>query len=234
MEAILGMDLKAYGLSWGVILNLITSIVLGCAIGMERSARGRQAGMRTYALVSLSAACLMSSITLEASAMAIGDPASRVIQGLLTGLGFLGGGVIMQNGFNIKGLTTAASIWLTSGIGIMCGLGQWGLGIFATVCALAILSGLRFVENIVSKDFYAHINIKLPADSIMTESQVKQILLDEGLRPVEIAFKRDGKKRVEFQMAAIYSKSEAPNRLAQKLIAMNGEIDAFEISSSPA
>jgi putative Mg2+ transporter-C (MgtC) family protein len=221
------------GLPWPIVMNLLCAVLLGGLVGIERSTRGRQAGMRTYAIVSLAAACLMSAISQEASAMSVGDPASRVIQGLLTGLGFLGAGVIMQDGLNIKGLTTAASIWLTSGIGIMCGLGQLSLAAFSTFLALSILAGLKHVENRIPKDHYAQVNIKLPANSKMSEMEVKAILIAEGLRPLEVAFKRDAKKRIEFDMMAIYSKRDQPNKLAQRLIAMNGEIEAFEISSSP-
>lgn len=221
------------GLSMPVVVNILSAVLFGCVIGIERSARGRQAGMRTYALVSLSSACLVSAISLESSAMSIGDPVSRVIQGLLTGLGFLGAGVIMQSGLNIKGLTTAASIWVTAGIGIMCGLGLWGLGLFATICSLSILSGFRFIEAKLPKDLYANINIKVPAESLMGASEVKALLNEEGLRTLEIAFKRDVQKHVEFQLTAVYSKHEAPNLLAKKLIAMNDAIEAFEISSSP-
>lgn len=221
------------GLHWPVVVNLLWAVFCGSMVGMERSTRGRQAGMRTYAIVSLAAACLMAAISQEASAMSVGDPASRVIQGLLTGLGFLGAGVIMQDGLNIKGLTTAASIWLTSGIGIMCGLGQLGMASFVTFLALAILSGMKHLESRIKRDYYAQVNIKLPAGTDLGETEVKAMLVAEGMRPISVAFKRDAKMRVEFDMVAVYSKLENPNRLAQRLIGMNGSIEAFEISSSP-
>ena len=222
------------GLNFQIAANLIVAVICGCSVGIERSSKGRQAGVRTYALVSLASACLMCAISQEASPGSIGDPASRVIQGLLTGLGFLGAGVIIQDGINIKGLTTAASIWLTSGIGIMAGLGLWGLAFFSTFFALLILAGgFKTLEAKITKDHYALVNIKLPPETNMGEADVKAMLLDAGLTTVSMAFKRDAKKRVEFEMTALYTKNESPNRLAQKLIAMNGDIDAFEISSSP-
>jgi putative Mg2+ transporter-C (MgtC) family protein len=221
------------GLSLGVAMNLMAAILFGGIVGLERSARGRQAGARTYAIVSLAAACALCAIGQEASAQSLGDPASRVIQGLLTGLGFLGAGVIMRDGLQVKGLTTAASIWLTSAIGIMCGLGLIGLAAFATACALGILAGLKALESAIPKDHYAQIDIKLPAETAMGEREVKAILRSEGFRPVELAFRRDAKKRVEFEISAVYSKRDSPSRLAQRLIAMNGHIEAFEISSSP-
>lgn len=221
------------GVSASIAINLLSAIFLGGAIGLERSARGRQAGIRTYAIVSLAAACVLSAIGQEVSLKGMGDPASRVIQGLLTGLGFLGAGVIMRDGLQVKGLTTAASIWLTSGIGIMCGLGMLGLALFTSACALGILAGLKVIEARIPKDHYAQIAIKLPPESAMGEAEVKAILRAEGFRPVELAFRRDAKKRVEFEISAVYGKRDSPSRLAQKLISMNGNIEAFEISSSP-
>lgn len=233
-ESIQGlMGLHAGGVSIQIAFNLVSSVVLGGIIGLERSARGRQAGMRTYAIVSLASACMMSAISQEASMMSIGDPASRVIQGLLTGLGFLGGGVIMQNGMRISGLTTAASIWLTAGIGITCGLSMSGLGLFVTVAALAILAGLKYVEARMSKDSYATVAIKLPVDTAMGEAEVKELLRAEGLRTIETAFRRDKAKCLEFEMSVLYTEHEAPNRLAKKLISMNGQIESFKISASP-
>lgn len=230
------MDLSYFnfpGLSWPVVADLLWSVLCGGLVGVERSARGRQAGVRTYAIVSLAAACLMSAITQETSAMSIGDPASRVIQGLLTGLGFLGAGVIMQHGFNIKGLTTAASIWLTSGIGIMCGMRQWGLAVFVTCMALAILAGLKLIEARIARDHYSHLTIKLNARSMMDIAQVRLVLASEGMRALEVAFKRDFDKRMEYNIVAVFDKLDCPARLTARLSAMGEDIDAFEISSSP-
>ena len=117
-------------------LNILGALVLGLMVGYERSYRGRAAGMRTYGLVCM-ASCALTVITgypefwygghTPAAVSAI-DP-GRVIQGVCTGIGFLGAGVIMRDGLNISGLTTAASIWSVAAIGVLVGVGFYGAAI---------------------------------------------------------------------------------------------------------
>src|SRR5512147_1158352 len=114
-----------------VFMNLLGAMLLGLVVGYERSYHGRAAGMRTYGLVCMASAALVVIVGYPAywygghvapSAVAYADP-TRVIQGIVTGIGFLGAGVIMKDGFSISGLTTAASIWACAAIGIMVGVG---------------------------------------------------------------------------------------------------------------
>ncbi|MFZ6691706.1 MgtC/SapB family protein [Undibacterium sp. SXout20W] len=124
-----------------IFLNLTGALVLGCFVGYERSYHGRAAGMRTYGLVCMASAALVVLVgypefwfggkVLTPSAA---DP-TRVMQGVVTGIGFLGAGVIMKEGFSISGLTTAASIWASSAIGILI-----GVGFYAAAILLALLS----------------------------------------------------------------------------------------------
>lgn len=130
-----------------IILHLLGALALGLLVGYERSYHGRAAGMRTYGLVCMAAAALTvvggyskfwyggASVSLFTN----GD-LSRVMQGILTGIGFLCAGVIMKEGFTISGLTTAASIWVSSVIGMMV-----GVGLYPAAMALAVLSALWMV-----------------------------------------------------------------------------------------
>jgi putative Mg2+ transporter-C (MgtC) family protein len=124
-----------------VILNLLGALVLGTVIGYERSFRGRAAGMRTYGLVCMASAALTCVVGYPLSwyggghiVSGSGDP-TRVIQGIVTGIGFLGAGVIMKDGLNISGLTTAASIWACSATGILVGVGFYSAAIALTIAA---------------------------------------------------------------------------------------------------
>lgn len=126
-----------------VFFNLVGALLLGLLVGYERSYHGRAAGMRTYGLVCMASAALTviggySSGWFGGHALAgtAGD-ATRVIQGIVTGIGFLCAGVIMREGFNISGLTTAASLWASSVIGILV-----GVGFYAAAMALAGLSAI--------------------------------------------------------------------------------------------
>lgn len=135
-------------------LPIVGAIVAGGVIGFEREWRGRAAGLRTHILV-----CLASSLLMLAG-MSQGDWAfealpdenivtdpTRMAHGILTGIGFLCAGVIFRTGFSIHGLTTAASLWITSAIGILFGAGLLGLGVVSTLVTAAILIGLRLVSR---------------------------------------------------------------------------------------
>jgi putative Mg2+ transporter-C (MgtC) family protein len=130
-----------------VLLHLIGALVLGLMVGYERSYHGRAAGMRTYGLVCMAAAGLTviggySHFWYGGGTTTIfsnGD-LSRVMQGVLTGIGFLCAGVIMKEGFSISGLTTAASLWASSVIGIMVGVGFYGAAMsLALLCAFCMV-----------------------------------------------------------------------------------------------
>jgi putative Mg2+ transporter-C (MgtC) family protein len=139
------------GINIMVVLNLIGALLLGIILGYERSYRGRAAGMRTYGLVCLASAALTVVIGFPSGWYggqfhgATGDP-TRVIQGIVTGIGFLGAGVIMKDGLNIRGLTTAASIWVSAAVGILVGIGFYLSAIaltFITVWSLVMVSRLE-------------------------------------------------------------------------------------------
>jgi putative Mg2+ transporter-C (MgtC) family protein len=124
-----------------VTLRLVIAALLGAAIGMQREYAGKPAGLRTHMLVALGAALFV--IASAESGMPSSE-LSRVVQGLATGVGFLGGGAILKRvpEGEISGLTTAAGIWLTAALGVAAGLGRWGaavLGVFLTLVILAVI-----------------------------------------------------------------------------------------------
>ncbi len=125
-----------------VVLRLLVAVALGAMLGYERESIGASAGLRTHMLVSLGSA-LFVLIPLQAG-MSIGD-VSRVLQGVTAGVGFLGAGAILksQKEGEITGLTTAASVWLTSAVGISAGMGREATAVLSALLALVILSLLR-------------------------------------------------------------------------------------------
>ena len=129
-----------------ISVRLLVAIVLGCILGFQRAHVSKAAGMRTHMLVTLGAAIvvLIPSLTGMSSA-----DLSRVIQGILTGIGFIGGGVIlkMSEQHQIVGITTAASIWLTATIGIATGTGRLGLAVIGTTLAYIILTFFGWLEH---------------------------------------------------------------------------------------
>ncbi|MEH6434804.1 MgtC/SapB family protein [Massilia sp. DD77] len=125
-----------------IVVRLLVALVLGGLLGYERESVGASAGLRTHMLVSLGAA-LFVLIPLQAG-MGIQD-LSRVLQGIVAGIGFLGAGAILKqtDKDDIKGLTTAASVWLTAAIGIAAGMGREATAVLSTLFALVVLAILR-------------------------------------------------------------------------------------------
>src|SRR5690606_20360816 len=129
-----------------ILLRLSMAIILGAAIGYERELRGKDAGLRTHMLVALGAAIFILA------PLQIGMPiedASRVLQGIIAGIGFLGAGAIIKlsNDEEIKGLTTAASVWVAAAIGIAAGMGLEATAVVSTAAVLFILVVVRRVET---------------------------------------------------------------------------------------
>lgn len=130
-------------------LQLFTAALLGMLLGTERSLAGKVAGMRTYGLVSMGA-CLFIVVSLsvvgELSALASVDPL-RVFEAVVTGVGFIGAGIIFLRGALLSGLTTAAGLWVAAGIGVAVGYGLYALAVFATLLTIFVFTAMWFIEH---------------------------------------------------------------------------------------
>ena len=124
-----------------LLIRLLLAALLGGRLGYERESRGKASGVRTHILVAMGAALFVLLPGLGGMAMA---DMSRVIQGLVTGVGFLGAGAIikLRSEQDVQGLTTAAGIWMTAAIGVACGLGRESTALISTVLALVVLAAL--------------------------------------------------------------------------------------------
>ena len=135
-----------------VFFQLVLSLVLGMLLGLERSLVGKRAGMRTFALVSVGS-CLFIVISETVVGRYISlvdfDPL-RVAAGIIAGIGFLGAGTIIFD-HELKGLTTAASLWATAGIGTAVGFGLYGIAIFTTIITLFVFEVLWHVEQFAAR-----------------------------------------------------------------------------------
>ncbi len=123
-----------------IVIRLSVAALAGVALGLNRDLRGKPTGVRTLGLVGLASAVAVLAVGSDSA-----DAASRVIQGIVTGIGFLGAGVIIRNetGKRVHGLTTAACVWLTACVGAACGIGAWRLIAVAApaVFILLVLGG---------------------------------------------------------------------------------------------
>jgi len=124
-----------------IVVRLLLAAALGAVLGYERERRGKAAGMRTHMLVAIGAALFV--LVPQQAGMAVADM-SRVIQGIVTGVGFLGAGAIIKHApeHSVQGLTTAAGVWMTAAIGIACGLGREATAVLSTVLALVVLTAV--------------------------------------------------------------------------------------------
>lgn len=158
---------------------LLGSLIAGALIGWEREVQRKSAGLRTHTLVCFTAALLTLlglrmdewHADLPASAQIVSDM-SRMPHAVITGIGFLGAGVIFKDGFNVQGLTTAATLWLTAAIGVVLGTGLIGLAILATVIALMVLVVLRYLSDKWEGSETANLEVAVAFNSDLTKDEI--------------------------------------------------------------
>src|SRR5215470_897912 len=190
-----------------MIGRVLLALVLGGLIGMERTLHGRAAGFRTHALVCLASALLMMAAVYQGRWMStnvIGavtiDP-TRTAQGIMTGIGFLGAGVIFKEGLTVRGLTTAASIWVTAAIGILVGIGFWVPAILGSIATLAILSVFRIAESKLPTEFYAHHHLRFRREAVMSEDKLRELIGAHGFTIANLSTRLIGEgKTFEYRM----------------------------------
>lgn len=152
--------------------HLALAWAAGSLIGLERSHNGRAAGFRTHALVALAAASVMT-LSLQPVQIAGAFP---LAQGVMTGVGFLGAGVIFKEGVSVQGLTTAACLWATSAIGLLFGQGLMEVGLAVTAAVLVTLVVFRWLEDILPERIYAAAIFRFHAGVAPTEEDLKDLL----------------------------------------------------------
>ncbi len=140
-------------LDWtDVVFRLTVATLAGTAIGLDRDLRGKPSGVRTMSIVALGSATIVLAAQYPAHTAA---DSSRVMQGIITGIGFLGAGVILRNpsGGRVQGLTTAASIWLTACIGAACGAGAWPIVAVSALLVFVVLGFGKVLEQAFERHF---------------------------------------------------------------------------------
>lgn len=169
-----------------VFMNLFGALLLGFVVGYERSYHGRAAGMRTYGLVCMASAALTVIAGYPAfwygghvTTVALTDP-TRVIQGIVTGVGFLGAGVIMKEGLNISGLTTAASIWASSAIGVLVGVGFYAAAILLAALSASCMMWVSRLENWLPSRPAISVSLHFRSDFVPREETLCQSMLELG------------------------------------------------------
>ena len=219
-------------------LHLLGALLLGILVGYERSYRGRAAGMRTYGLVCMASAGLTVFVGQapfwfggDGSTSALADPRG-VVQGIVTGIGFLGAGVIVKDGLNISGLTTAASIWAASAIGVLMGVGFYAAAmLLALLCTLS-MSALHRIEGRLPARSRFDVSLTFRPDATPSYEEVSGETLKRGYEIVRDTLTityGDELMVWRFRVVALdRARSVAPALLAQGL-ASSGEFGRFSI-----
>ena len=218
--------------------RLVAALAAGGIIGLERSYRGRAAGFRTHALVCIASSLLMLVTVFEAhwiagiaAARIVIDP-TRMAQGIMTGIGFLGAGVIVKEGLTVRGLTTAASIWITAAIGILAGIGFFFAAGLGTVLTLGTLSVFRWIEGRMPAEFYANFLIRFPREGVMAEEELRRLITEHGFSVANMSYRIAGQGR-EFEYQMVLRTLHAAN--TQKLSArLAAERNVSEFRIAPA
>ena len=215
-----------------MLARLLAALAAGALIGYERSYHGRPAGFRTHALVCTASSLLMLITVYEShwvSGVAVGrvqiDP-TRMAQGIMTGIGFLGAGVIIREGFSVRGLTTAASIWITAAIGILAGVGFYFPLIISVVLTLGVLSFFRWIEARMPSQAYYHFDVRFARSAPMTERQLRDLVEAHGFSIANFSYRLEGEGRIRRHSMVIRSADRsAAGRLSVTLESMESVVE---------
>lgn len=222
-----------------IFLNILGALLLGMLVGYERTYHGRAAGMRTYGLVSMASAALTVIAGYpefwfggHATTVSGADP-TRVIQGIVTGVGFLGAGIIMKDGLNISGLTSAASIWASSAIGVLIGIGFYAAGILlALLSAICMMWGPKLELWLPTRQAIS-VFLRFRAAYTPTVEILRSWMLDHGFTFAlgSLSVSQHG-KQIEWRFVVIdISNNKIPHihKLANELELFDG-IEDYQLS----
>ena len=221
-----------------ILLHLCLAVVAGGMIGLERTYHGRPAGFRTHALV-CTASSLLMLVTLYQWQLLAGVPMetirvdpTRMAQGIMTGIGFLGAGVIIKEGLTVRGLTTAASIWMTASIGILIGIGFYFPAAVATFLTLGALSLFRWIELVMPAFYYGRLEVRFLRKDAPSEKKLCNIISGHGFTVANMTYNlRDEGKFFEYQMTVRCRDRDNSRRLAESLMQMDKVLE-FSITPS--
>jgi putative Mg2+ transporter-C (MgtC) family protein len=217
-----------------MVTRLLMALATGGLIGFERSFHGRPAGFRTHTLVCLASAVLMlvalhQGEWFRGSVETVRVDPTRMAQGIMTGIGFLGAGVIIKEGLSVRGLTTAASIWITAALGIVAGVGLYFPLAVGAVLVLGTLSVFRWVEGKMPTQFYAHHQVRFSSAAPMPELALREVIREHGFSIANLSYTLNRQAGfLEYQMNLRARDASAARRLAETLQAMDSVL-AFEV-----
>jgi putative Mg2+ transporter-C (MgtC) family protein len=219
-----------------IFTHLLVATMAGGLIGLERSYHGRPAGFRTHTLVCVASSLLML-VTMYQDKWFAGAPLdtvrvdpTRMAQGVMTGIGFLGAGVIMRERLAVRGLTTAASIWITAAIGILAGVGLYSAVIISTVITVGVLTVFRTIETRMPSQIFAHHTIVFDRGNAMSETEIRDLLSRNGFSVANVSYRLPEKgERLEYRMTIRTMDQGNIEKLSKTLMGLPSVVE-FDIS----
>ena len=175
-----------------LFLPIIGAIVASAIIGAEREYRASPAGLRTHILVGLSCCVLMLAAVHQmewlndAPVEVVRIDPVRMAHGILTGIGFLCGGVIFREGFNVRGLTTAASLWMTATLGVLFGIGFNALAVFAATATVIVLAAVTITDRLAPQQRIVHLKVRYRRSKPIVLADFGALLADHKLKSITI------------------------------------------------
>jgi putative Mg2+ transporter-C (MgtC) family protein len=212
-----------------VVLRLLLAAILGGLIGLEREIHGRPAGFRTHLLVSLGS-CVFAVISIYfhklygdfGGRIPVGVDPARVAAQVVTGIGFLGAGAIIRDKASVRGLTTAACLWVASAVGLACGIGLYYVSVLVTVVAIASLLLLKKVEGVLTRDAYSAVKVwSMDVEGQM--GRIENLLEGFNLRMLNACIEHDLEKQeifLEFEIKL--TSRETGYRIVDSIVVVPG------------
>lgn len=166
-----------------IAFRLVLSFMIGTALGIEREYRSKAAGLRTMIVI-----CLGSTIFTEISISIGGNSPDRIASNIITGIGFLGAGVIFKDGLTISGITTATTIWISAALGMAVGAGEYMIAVVSSVVVLIVLTAFERVKLLIEN----HHQVRTYRITLQNQESFRQVLTEEASRlNVRYRFERD-------------------------------------------
>lgn len=224
-------------ISFDILLAVASALAAGSLIGLERTYHGRPAGFRTHALVCMASALLMVVAVYQlqwfhdATQELIRIDPTRMAQGIMTGIGFLGAGVIFKEGLTVRGLTTAASIWITATLGILYGVGFYLPAVVGTVATLGVLALFRWFEKMMPSQYFFRFRIRYAKENVPPLSNLLALLKENGFTASALNYTLvPGGVAFEYETVIRSSKRKAGQKLTANLLQ---QADVVEFSIHP-
>lgn len=222
-----------------IISRLLLALLAGGIIGLERAIHGREAGFRTHTLVCVSSSLLMLLMAYQWQLVpqeyidTVRTDPTRMAQGIMTGIGFLGAGVIIKEGLTVRGLTTAASIWITAAIGIVIGMGFYLPAFITVLITLITLSMFRWLEAKIPSMKYAQLSVRfLRSNQYADEDSLRGLIAEHDIKSFEAGYQLGNEGRgFQYQMTLRTTDMKNFRRLAQSLMDME-DVHEFKITPS--